>query len=330
MPGSRGETALLASKRSQYHLRNTDLSILSYVARIMTKLNQSIPAVPYIVCFFDLLSQRKKLNEANCFPSNPEETKQLKETWIDIISTLNSFRESFDEGLKYAREAISRELPWHTREMNEIITELSVMNVKSQMFSDSVILFAPISQERPAKAAVDIQNLLITCCIIFGVGISEGLIYRGGIEAGPGAEIFEDDDGVYGPVLSHAYDLESEVAKYPRIAVGGQLIQFLDHLVSESGEEVEGRIVRGAAKLSSELIARDSDEVLILDYCGKAMAELDRNIEEEVIVPALEFARGELQRFRDAGDEGLEGKYELLVKYLESRRSGDSTRGLAI
>ena len=135
-----------------------------------------------------------------------------------------------------------------------------------------------------------------------------------------GADIYEDHDGVYGWVLNQVYKLESVDAKYPRIVVGNKLNGFLSHIISETASEGDDNIVHKYASKSLGMIVPDEDGILILDYCGETVSNIV-GTSEDVIVPALDFARQEKKRFDNAGNNKLSGYYSMLIKYLESRSS---------
>ena len=48
------------------------------------------------------------------------------------------------------------------------------------------------------------------------IAASQGVWVRGGVTVG---NILHDDDVVFGPALNRAYELESKVAKFPRIVL---------------------------------------------------------------------------------------------------------------
>ena len=94
------------------------------------------------------------------------------------------------------------------------------VRINVSTFSDNMVISTD-----PGKA---VPYLLREMATIQLMTAGLGFLLRDGITIG---DIIHDDEVVFGPGLSRAYDLESKVAKYPRIAVD-------EHVFKEG--EVEG------------------------------------------------------------------------------------------
>lgn len=97
---------------------------------------------------------------------------------------------------------------------------LNLSRFKSLLFSDNILFFAPYEDE------IDMSNLYMN--LLYGLSTflvqyaKEDLFFRGGIAKG---NLFYDEKlhFVFGSGLVKAYSLESNVAKYPRIAIDQEL-----------------------------------------------------------------------------------------------------------
>jgi hypothetical protein len=140
---------------------------------------------------------------------------------------------------------------------------------------------------------------------------------RGGIDVGIGVEFDRGD--LYGPVLVSAYELESKVAQWPRIAVGKGLVPYLRWLSSGG---YGGELSRGEARLADQMLAMvgpDVDGQVVLDYLGKTF-RAHVNIDRALIAKAFAFVNSEYERFVGSGDEKLASRYRQLGEYFEKRR----------
>jgi hypothetical protein len=86
-------------------------------------------------------------------------------------------------------------------------------------FSDNVVISQPICAETIALIA----HMAITQI----ASSMKGFLLRGGITIG---DIVHDEEAVFGPGLNRAYELESEVARYPRFVIDREAFPHLGNL----------------------------------------------------------------------------------------------------
>ncbi|MEP0313805.1 MAG: hypothetical protein ABJL57_00940 [Hyphomonas sp.] len=94
--------------------------------------------------------------------------------------------------------------------LDSLQAEDMMPDLRIQIFSDSVILALPLR----AKAIIDM--LFITNTASWRL-MRHGVWLRGGITIG---HAYFDDFAAFGPAIIEAYDIESTLAKQPRIALG--------------------------------------------------------------------------------------------------------------
>lgn len=173
--------------------------------------------------------------------------------------------------------------------------------------------------DHPDRLAITgIYTLLIACAGSFLVTLSDGLVCRGGIEAGVAAEFFNGE--IYGPALYHAHRLESEIAKYPRITIGSKFCHYLEAELGNPGQSLTDQYRRKMAQKCKNWLNVDVDGVPILDYAGSAARDISPQ-SAELVNNALLFVSAEWDKFKRDGNAKLGERYSLLHSYLTSRKN---------
>lgn len=149
--------------------------------------------------------------------------------------------------------------------------------------------------------------------------MSAGYACRGGIDVGVGGEMFEGE--LYGPALYEAYRLESQVAQYPRIVIGKNLIDYLVGLTRLEGSDVTSTYTKTIASKCLSFLVQDIDGQPIVDYLGERLMEAVeyQPVEDGTISKAYEFVKREATKWRDRRDTTLSFRYNLLGNYFTSR-----------
>lgn len=119
--------------------------------------------------------------------------------------------------------------------------------IQFKIFSDNIIIIKRISKD-PTKRMLDIKCVLnyVSHFACLSVGDGVGWLIRGGITIG---ELFIDDIMVWGNALLKAYDLENNIAIYPRIVVDSEIL----HEINKD-------------KALHEFIQQDFDNIIFLNY----------------------------------------------------------------
>ena len=135
---------------------------------------------------------------------------------------------------------------------------------------------------------------------------------------GKGVELRRNE--IYGPVVPKAYDLESKVAKHPRIVVGAELVHYLETAAANPEDDVFAQHGRALAGCCLSLLGVDTDGQTIVDYLGDGF----RQAVTQRVIPSLPskaytFVCEEAARFAAEGDGKLAARYEEVSRYFESR-----------
>lgn len=138
------------------------------------------------------------------------------------------------------------------------------------VFSDSIIRVRVIeSKENLAYPIGLVFSELLELVHIQGELITEEILIRGGITLG---DICVDENRVFGPGMVRAYQLESQLAKFPRIVLDptlikeyklNKLLRSEDHSLATDSEYVK------------ELIRQSDDGLCFVDYLSAIHSEFD-------------------------------------------------------
>lgn len=165
-------------------------------------------------------------------------------------------------------------------------------------FSDCIVISARPEKYALFQATGEIRRFC-------GNLLLQGFLVRGGMTIGP---LCHSDDGICGPALVRAYELESRMAVYPRIVVDPEL------------------------SLPEEIVCRPNcdfyrldDDLVFIDYL-RPKRGMRADLENPVPVPDIlgtehlpalrEIIEGSLERFR--GEHGIFRKYRWLAGYFNT------------
>ena len=110
--------------------------------------------------------------------------------------------------------------------------------------------------------------------------------------------------------MAHAYELESEVAQYPRIVVGERVVRLLEAHKNSDEKSIFADLNRSIAELCLKMLLRDVDGVLILHYLGDTFrGAVTQYLHEDLYRDARAFVEGELVRFRTEQNTKLAFRY---------------------
>jgi len=117
-------------------------------------------------------------------------------------------------------------------------------------FSDSVVIsFVPDKPDTIFLTITTIQILLVNLA-------NRGIVMRGGISFG---QLYHDSKYLFGPAFIEAYDLESKIAKFPRIICNDSII-----LLSQNGKNIHS--ATQDLEIFTQIVLQDNDEYWYIDY----------------------------------------------------------------
>ncbi len=275
----------------------------------------------YIVCFVDVLGQRAALKALPHRAPRTEDPAALEDfvdkvySAVGKVGTLHNHTQflldTFDSSMSKLTE--------HPNPQTQQILEAARQHdLRQQRWSDGVMVFSPMWQGYPSSKMTIVVGLLCLAGLNTLAGLAGGYAIRGGIEMGWASELRANE--LYGVAVANAYELESEIAQYPRIVVGEQLVQSLDEVATLLNPDSEAAGEQAVAKMALSLIKRDVDGVHIVDYLGPGFRSCGITSSHELVVKALEFVRSQLAFFQRERNTKLAFRYHLLLSYFLANR----------
>ncbi len=142
--------------------------------------------------------------------------KEYIVAFIDILGSTAAIKSTAEKSLEMMHDAYTESI-----ELFNCLFENKNVRPSVKIFSDNIIVAMPRAGEsgHGAFCAVVMMSAIIQVQFL-----KHGLLTRGGIATG---NFFADDVMVWGMALVKAYDLESNVAMYPRVVVEPELIREL-------------------------------------------------------------------------------------------------------
>jgi hypothetical protein len=279
----------------------------------------------WLVAFLDLLGQKEAFLRTDYLPNaaDAEKVEQfLSEVRAStgVILGMRKILSSFRTGMATANTGLFDDLDPAQRQVAE---RLQRTRVREFRMSDGVVLACALMPEDGHFPMRAVYEVIATCSVLLAVQLAAGRPIRGGIDVGTGIEV---EGELFGASLVKAYLLESKRAKYPRLVVGQDLVNYLRASTKSPLDGVEGQVERSMAEGMLRLLARDFDEQWIVDYAGAQAQEMLPAL-LDMLGPAKAFAersRAELTQRQDEEGQKLFDRYSTLVRYLD----GAGVRGV--
>jgi hypothetical protein len=228
---------------------------------------------------------------------------QLLKQTFGVIDGIRNLFESFYEGYSTPTPA----------------NEMLKTSLKFQSFSDTIIIYLPLAPTSEHIPLNSIYAAVLACGATFLASMATGHPLRGGIEIGVGAEIYDGE--IYGPALSEAYRLESRIAQYPRIVVGGELTKYLWTHKNSKESDLRAKFASGMGEYCLGLLTQDFDGQSIVDYLGEGfMRRVDYlPLRDDTVAKAYHFINKEAKKWREQRNSQLAFRYALLRDYFGER-----------
>jgi hypothetical protein len=276
----------------------------------------------YCVCFIDLLGQMNEYKDQGLVPQfvTKEEreafNKKIKRT-IGSIIKLQKDAENFMNALSRPSRRKDN-LPQH---LHDTYDQMMRCNVKSQRWSDGLVYFACLGDQDVRCPVNSPFNLFGLAGSMIFLGLARGQPIRGAIDISWGVELHHRE--LYGAVIAKAYELESNVAKYPRIIVSDRTIRYLETYRQIQDNDVYSMCNRQLAEMCINMLTEDVDGFVMINYLGDAFKEyISKNMHNELYRKAFEFVQKEWERHRRERNVKLSFRYSHLHSYFMAHHHG--------
>jgi hypothetical protein len=268
----------------------------------------------YVAAFIDVLGQRAALHGCGLLPASLEEFLPVARSSIGVIQQLHeSFAHFYDAFHTPADPSLVPDA------LKERFQASQKTEVGFQRFSDGLVVYAPLMEEEGYLSITDVYGLLAASGALCLLGLSIRQPLRGGIDLAWGVELNHSE--LYGCVVAKSYELESNVAEYPRIVIGDELIRYFDAYQDYPGQTPEAELIRTLATWCKEMTTIDEDGVPIIHYLGPRFREnLIEGVDPSIFTDAAAYVEEQLDRWVDVGDEKLVSRYRRLQSYFNENR----------
>lgn len=268
----------------------------------------------YVVAFIDILGQKREMGECGPLAMSEEEAVKLARGFYRKIRNLQDWFGAFHQYSK--QEPDLTKVPEKFRE--EFRAGMK-SEIKFQRFSDGIMSYVPLSTELVTTPLNGIYGLLATCGSICLMSLAHAQPMRAGLELSWAVE--NESNELYGCAVACAYELESKVAKYPRVVVGKYLLEYLRHMQKTPLRTKLDEIAKSMSELCLNILAADKDGHCIVDYLNPYFRNINPEIFNEYRDPAYEFINTQIHHFDENKEEELMKRYQMLRDYFDSRKS---------
>ena len=278
-------------------------------------------AYNYCVAFVDLLGQRDALRGQGLLipPESEDQRKAFHDILRASIGAIIKLQERAEDmlapvlkpNLKSPRRAA---LP---PEQHAMWDEMQLTRIATQRWSDGLVSFACLGDtdiKCRMNGVFGIFGLVGTLCLL---GLATGRPIRGAIEIAWGVELHPGE--LYGPAVARAYELESEIAQYPRIVVGPETVRFLQAHAANPGQDVFSQTDREFASLCLDMLVQDVDGHWLLHYLGeKFQFAVTHALHVELYDKARKFVYDQLFTHQAQRNTKLSFRYSHLLQYFDA------------
>ena len=279
------------------------------------------PVFNYVVGFYDLLGQRNALRGQGLLrPFTSEAAEQefvasVKGSIGAIVNLQRRAEELLVVALRHRRDSPLRmALP---KKQRPIWDAMHRVRISTQRWSDGLVNFICLGDttiQCPTSAVFTLLGIAGSLCYM---GLAARRPIRGAIDIAWGVELHKGE--LYGAAVARTYELESEVAKYPRIVIGGEAIQYIQYQRQNPGTDYISTTNKAFADLSFSLLVQDFDGAWIIDYLGAAFRDAVATATQREMYPeAQAFVDEQIQLHTKSGDEKLTERYRWLSNYFNA------------
>jgi hypothetical protein len=284
----------------------------------------------HIVTCIDVLGQREKLKNFPRLIHGGVQPELLVTALKDTYGRVNRVRQLLETYFAAGNPAPER-YPWFStlsEEQRRDFKRLASYTMNVRHFSDMIVSFSLLCNEDDQPSLAPVVQMLGSCAMSMLFSLAEGIAVRGGVDIGAAA--VWPDFGIYGSAYYSAYDLESRVAKYPRIIVGEELFKYLQSWQQTTDEDPLSKYNSQLATTCFTMIREDLDGRQIVDFLNRKTWAAFGVTEEERLQALLQerdrgfkFILQEHDRFRKGPerDSELAFRYALLASYYAAASS---------
>ena len=130
--------------------------------------------------------------------------------------------------------------------------------------------------------------------------------------------------------MAKAYLLERDIARYPRIVLGSDLLAFYEAEKTKEYSGPQGVLHQLAIENMGRFIRRESDGTTSLDYLNPVFLEVHSPKIRPIVRDAWRNVRAAHERAKNEGDMKLKRRYEIVDRYFAERLGGENERSIFV
>ncbi len=281
----------------------------------------------YVVGFVDLLGQRDEFKGQGLLPQfkTTEEYDAFKDKVRRTIGAIDDLQQASDQFLDAAREYGSPLKDSLPENMQDAYEESRKHKLQKQNWSDGLVYFTSVGDEEikvPMNAVFGIMSSLGSMSLL---GLAKKRPIRGGVEVAWGVELRPGE--IYGCAVAKAYELESEVAQYPRVVLGPYTLDYLQKTATDNPKSVFDSLNQRLAQVCIEMLAEDMDGYPFIDYLGPGFRKFITKENHALLYgKALEYVAEQLEYHREQKNTKLVLRYHHLHQYFVDHRPDEEVQ----
>jgi hypothetical protein len=280
----------------------------------------------YCVSFIDLLGQRLEYKDEGLVPefkSAEEKEKFINNKLRNTIGRIITLQHASDSFVKAALENISPQREELQPDVKRLNDEMKEVRLKQQRWSDGLFYFISLMEGNVKCPMVGVYTVLSNAGSLCFVFLAGKLPLRGSIDIAWAAELYEGE--LYGAAVAKAYELESQVAQYPRIVVGQRVIDYLIDNMNNPASDIYRKYNRNLAKICYDMLAQDSDGYHFVHYLGDVFHKMvTKSLHKELYQNSMKFVLEQCKKWKDEQNTKLSFRYNHLLSYFLAHPPSES------
>ncbi len=268
----------------------------------------------YAVAFIDILGQGEKLRDLRgCeWWLLDEKTRNLLSETYGSVSRFRELYNLFMAGLLKPTDIEKEFLASNPSAEDISLWKASKINdTEVKFIADSIFTMVPLGITSGIFPFDKILCFTGASCNAILSSFCEHRAIQGAVSLGP-CIVNRELSEVYGSALSIAVELEKK-ADWPRIIVDEEIVRVANIFAQNTDKEKPSRLNATFAKKCLQLITKDEDDQLILDYLGPGIRKL-YDIPDYFETKANEFITKQLSEKKN--DDKILRKYKQVQKYF--------------
>ena len=202
--------------------------------------------------------------------------------------------------------------------------DMQATHIKMQKWSDGLMPFVCLGDTEIKCQVNGIFGIFGLAGFLCLIGLATHQPIRGAIEVAWGVELHEQE--LYGAAVARAYELESEVAQYPRIVVGPEAVKFLQVHASNPHQDPYSRNDQQLAKMCLEMLVQDVDGHWLLHYLGESFQQaVSHDTHPALHGAARAFILEQLLTHQANQNTKLAFRYSHLLQYFDAHQPPQQT-----